>query len=219
MARLYQKNKGNPQAFSPDQCNELHSAIMSKATDLLRVYDLLIDQFRELSMITGWSFDPSVTAAAVQARLSFVKFKSIHGASDQDSKYQIVEAYLDGEAAASDRQAGGSVSVRDQELRISAPPGLLTTADHELLAKHKTELVSLLAPRYEDRERHAIQWESSAPADELDQALERARQEWNEIVLEDPVACEKCGEIDAWWDSWGNRHCKPCEPPRVMPRT
>jgi hypothetical protein len=97
----YQKNNRNPRAFSPEQCNELHAAIMSKRTELLRVYDLLIDQFRELSMIIGWSFDPSVTAAALEARLNFMKFKSLQQAQDQDSKYEIVEAYLDGEAAAS----------------------------------------------------------------------------------------------------------------------
>jgi len=100
---IYQKNKRNPRAFSPEQCNELHSAIASRATDLLRVHEILIEQFRELSMITGWSFDPSVTAAALEARLNFVKFKSLHAQATQgpDTKYQVVEAYLDGEAAAS----------------------------------------------------------------------------------------------------------------------
>lgn len=96
----YSSNERNPRAFSPEECNELHSVITAKAPDLVRVYDLLIDQFRELSMITGWSFDPSVTAAALEARLNFVKFKSMHTATDQDSKYQVLEAYLDGEAAA-----------------------------------------------------------------------------------------------------------------------
>lgn len=97
----YQRNKRDPRAFSPGQCNELHAAIMSKSSELIRVYDVLIDQFRELSMITGWTFDPSVTAAALEARLNFLKFKSIQQATDQDSKYEILGAYLDGEASAS----------------------------------------------------------------------------------------------------------------------
>jgi hypothetical protein len=96
----YDSNQRNPKAFSPKECDAIHNVIISKAADLVRVFDLLIDQFRELSMITGWSFDPSVTAAALEARLWFVKFKSLQAATDQESKYQIVEAYLDGEAAA-----------------------------------------------------------------------------------------------------------------------
>jgi len=80
------------------------------------------------------------------------------------------------------RQTGGSVSVRDQELRIQAPAGLLTPEDHELLAKHKADLMRLLAPSYEEIERSAIQWESSAPAEELDQALDQARREWELIA-------------------------------------
>ena len=98
---VYDKNKRNRNAFSPDQRDQIHAAIMTRKDDLLRVYDVLIDQFRELSMITGWSFDPAVTAAALEARLNFVKFKSLCSASDPDSKSQIIEAYLDGEAAAS----------------------------------------------------------------------------------------------------------------------
>ena len=134
------------------------------------------------------------------------------------------------------RQAGGSVTVRDQELRIKAPPGLLTPADHELLAKHKADLIKLLAPSYEEIERSAIQWESSAPAEELDQALDQARQEWVEQVNADgslswvnpaypdqatwdelepiPDPCQQCDEIKFWWDSWGNAHCERCDPPR-----
>lgn len=100
LLKKYNANKRNPKAFSPDECNNIHDAIMSKKNELIRVYDLLIDQFRELSMITGWAFDPSVTAAAMEARLNFMKFKSLKDATDQDSKYQALEAYLDGEAAA-----------------------------------------------------------------------------------------------------------------------
>jgi hypothetical protein len=99
---IYQeKNQRNPRAFSPEQCDEIHAAIMAKGKELTRVYDVLIDQFRELSMITGWSFDPSVTAAALEARLNFVKFKTLQEATDRQAKYQLIEAYFDGEAAAS----------------------------------------------------------------------------------------------------------------------
>lgn len=98
---VYQKNKRNPNAYSPLQRDEIHAVIMLKRDELLRVYDILIDQFRELSMITGWSFDPAVTAMALEARLNFVKFKSLHASIDNDSKAQLIEAYLDGEGAAS----------------------------------------------------------------------------------------------------------------------
>ena len=113
------------------------------------------------------------------------------------------------------RNAGGSVSVVDQDLEVSAPPGLLDDEDRSLLAKYKHDLVKVLAPSYETQEREAIQWESSAPDDEVAAALELAREEWQEYVLEDPIPCSTCGEIVAWWDSWGNRHCQACDPPRT----
>ena len=99
---IYRKNKRDPHAFSPDQCNELYDAIVAKEADLVHVYDILIDQFRELSMITGWSFDPAITAAALEARLNFIKFKTIQALPERGlgERYQVVEAYLDGGIAA-----------------------------------------------------------------------------------------------------------------------
>lgn len=75
------------------------------------------------------------------------------------------------------RQVGGSVMSDAGELRISAPPGLLSDEDRELLERFKPDLVKIL-PTCQDLERVAIQWESSAPDEELDQALERALVEW-----------------------------------------
>lgn len=35
--------------------------------------------------------------------------------------------------------------------------------------------------------------------------------EWTESV--EPIECEKCRGLSAWWDLWGNLHCMACEPP------
>lgn len=113
------------------------------------------------------------------------------------------------------RQAGGSISVQDQELRIQAPPGLLSTKDRGLLVQYKTDLVKLLAPTHEQREREAIEWESSASDEELDAALDQAQSAWEEAIAL-PPECETCGAIEFWWDSWGDHHCERCDPPRTL---
>lgn len=100
LIRIYQTNRRNPRAFSPEQCSEIHSVILDKKDELLRVHELLGEQFRELATMTGWSFDPMVTGTSLEARLNFVTFKAVCDKSDIDSKYKLVEAYLDGEAAA-----------------------------------------------------------------------------------------------------------------------
>ena len=102
LLKKYHDNKRAPRTFSPQECDEIHAALMAKSAELQRNFDILIDQFRELSMITGWSFDPEITAAALEARLNFVKFKSLCSATDTDSKYKMIEAFLDGESAANE---------------------------------------------------------------------------------------------------------------------
>ena len=98
---IYQKNKRNPKAFSPEQIERIYNCVTSKKDELVQVYETLGDQLRELSTLAGWSFDPHIVAGALEARLNFVTVKSLIAATDTDSKYKLVEAYLDGEAAAS----------------------------------------------------------------------------------------------------------------------
>ncbi len=34
--------------------------------------------------------------------------------------------------------------------------------------------------------------------------------EWDSLPTPEP--CKVCGEVLAWWDMWGTRHCSVCEP-------
>ncbi|MBU4399416.1 MAG: hypothetical protein KKE86_08790 [Planctomycetes bacterium] len=79
------------------------------------------------------------------------------------------------------RQAGGSYFVEAENLRIVAPPGLLTAEHKTVLASAKADLIRLLAPDV-DPERAAIQWVESLSAEEGEVVIEQARREWNEIV-------------------------------------
>ena len=130
------------------------------------------------------------------------------------------------------RNAGGSVWGEDGDLRIEAPVGLLTPEDKSVLTQFKTDLVPLLArPMQLDDpdEREAIVWAETAPAEEVDQALDRALVEYDhivgeELVVEDldqwladntiePISCDDCGGLERWEDIAGGWHCNRCDPP------
>lgn len=98
---ILQKHKRSAQAFTPQDRDALYTHIMSMRADLIEQYDLLGDQFRELSTIIGWSFDPRIVAAALEARLQFAAFKTARYADDTspEEKIKVIEAFFNGEAA------------------------------------------------------------------------------------------------------------------------
>jgi hypothetical protein len=98
---IYSKHNGDPQAFSPEQRNSLYAAIESRKSDLLRCFDLLQEQLRELTLLLGWSFDSRVTAAALTARLNYSTFKALNWDGTDATKLTTIEAYFDAEAATS----------------------------------------------------------------------------------------------------------------------
>lgn len=98
----YTEHKGNPQAFSPDQRDRLYDCISKIRPQLTETFDLLQDQFRELSTIAGWGFDPRLVAAALNTRLNVATFKA-HSWDEQisnESKLRAIESHIDAEAAA-----------------------------------------------------------------------------------------------------------------------
>lgn len=100
LVEIYKSNRGNPKAFSPEQRDRIHACILSKKTELLRVHALLGEQLKELSTLVGWSFDSTIVAAALEARLNFVAFQKYIDSAETEDKYKLIEAYIDGLAAA-----------------------------------------------------------------------------------------------------------------------
>lgn len=102
MIDTYQKNKRDPQAFKPAQRLELFEMIKTNRSELASTYEILQDQFRELSTIAGWSFDPRVVAMTLTARLNFATFKAIPWDETPPADATVlkaVESYLDADAA------------------------------------------------------------------------------------------------------------------------
>lgn len=99
LVKLYQKHKGDPKAFSPEQRKALYDAIEVEKDDLLRVHDALGEQFRELTLLLGWSFDSRITAAAMDARLNYATFRSLNWDESEETKLSAIESFFDAEAA------------------------------------------------------------------------------------------------------------------------
>lgn len=100
LLKIYQDHKRDPRAFSPEQRDVLHGAIISRRDEILAVHDLLQEQFRELTALLGWSFDSTIVGAALDARISFATFRGASSDTSDDSKRSVIESFLDGEAAA-----------------------------------------------------------------------------------------------------------------------
>ena len=101
LLHVYQQHKRNPEAFAPEQRDQLYDFLKQNRTDLIATYDVLQDQFRELATIGGWSFDPRLVSAALSARLNFATFKALPWDDATATKLSAIEAYFDGEADAS----------------------------------------------------------------------------------------------------------------------
>lgn len=98
---IYQKHKGQPNAFSPSDRDILYDAIVPIRKELSDVYDALHEQMKEVTLLLGWTYDTAITAAALTARLSYGAFKSAAWDGSVEDKLKVIEAYLDSEGATS----------------------------------------------------------------------------------------------------------------------
>ena len=62
------------------------------------------------------------------------------------------------------------------------------------------------------------QLETILAGGDQDQADQDDHRRIDETMLVDPVACEKCGSLAAWFDLLDQRHCAKCDPPIVAQR-
>ena len=103
------------------------------------------------------------------------------------------------------RQAGGEVLVEAGDLRVSCQTGILSEEDKQVLTEHKLELIKILPPEPVREATRPERWSNDLTDEE--------NQDLDQFLYEDPVECSECGQIIAWWDAWGVRHCQHCEPP------
>jgi len=121
-------------------------------------------------------------------------------------------------------QAGGTIVVRDQEVRLRLRPGTLTDQDREILAQHKPDLLDMFGTVDVDRttphsgktgvvstSAAAADQDQEPPVEDLDQWLKE-----NTVVL---PPCETCGGSDFWQDLSERWRCTKCEPPIRARRT
>lgn len=95
LLEIYQKHKRNPDAFSPEQREKLYSAIVKIRGELEQTYDALQDQFRELTLLLGWSFDSKITGLSFNTRLLISQFSNASWDGSPEDQKKVLEAYID----------------------------------------------------------------------------------------------------------------------------
>ena len=98
---IYEKHKGNPSCFSPQQRDVIFDAINKIKPELTKIYETLQEQLRELTLLLGWSFDSQITDASLSARVSMATFLAATWDGTDKSKREIIEAYIDSDATLS----------------------------------------------------------------------------------------------------------------------
>ena len=96
--------------------------------------------------------------------------------------------------------SGGTIEVIDGDLRIRVPKGLLSDQDKVVLVERRDQVIRLLEARNTVQELYVS---TKYPT------LCEQNMGWDQAV--EPIPCSKCGEIMAWWDILGGRHCSMCE--------
>ena len=122
------------------------------------------------------------------------------------------------------RQAGGTIAVVGNDLRLRVPKGLLTDDDRRLLAEHKAEIVRLLAEVpviVESPVDAMIEPVVEADLDQHDEAVELttaagmkirfADQDLDDEAVVAPSACSCGNAFLFWFDLVGRHHCSMCE--------
>jgi Zn ribbon nucleic-acid-binding protein len=117
--------------------------------------------------------------------------------------------------------SGGTILVRDQEVRCRVRPGTLTDQDRAILAQHRDDILAMLGAVDVDTipphsGKTGVMSTSAADTDQ-DQANQDVDQ-WLRDNTVEPMECGKCGSLDQWQDLAGGWHCRSCDPPVVAQR-
>jgi len=107
------------------------------------------------------------------------------------------------------RQAGGTIEVVGDDLRLRVPKGLLSSVERLLLAEHKAEIVTLLA--VEAVVETPVEITTTTTVEAVVNSMIEADfdQEFEEIVP--PPPCRQCGSLELWQDFSGSWHCQHCQ--------
>jgi hypothetical protein len=108
------------------------------------------------------------------------------------------------------RQAGGTISILDGDLRLRVPKGLLSPAEQLLLAKNKAAIITLFsAETVIETPVEKITGNMTEPV------VSEHRDQHGDMVLvevDPPAACQQCGSLMLWWDILDGTYCLICEP-------
>ena len=149
------------------------------------------------------------------------------------------------ELLASLDQLGVQLEAQGDRLRFRpqslVPPAMIADIRH-----HKIALLDLVSDRGVERE--AITWEATAPAEEVQAALDVATREWDQLIalaqlvrqlpydpdhedheergpdgwpidsFDPPAPCRMCNTLELWQTVGGDWRCMRCEPPDVSLR-
>lgn len=91
----YADNDGDPRALTPDERHTIYEMVKAKKAMYEVRFTTLEAELKELAVILGWSFDPSILGASFNCRYAIAKLRAATFDDSEDSTLVVCEQFLD----------------------------------------------------------------------------------------------------------------------------
>lgn len=106
MIDRYISNNGDPTSFTPEERDKIYAMIKAKKEFYIDRLRKLETDLRELVLILGWTFDPSILAHCFNSRYSILKFSTSSFDDSTETKKAVIEHFLDAEITSNQVHSG-----------------------------------------------------------------------------------------------------------------
>lgn len=96
---VFQENGRNCDAWSPEVRQRMVDLVERQEAEMVETLEQIDARLTDLINVLGWSFDPNIIGAAIQAKLNIAEFYSITPPKDDGDKRKRVELFFNIDAS------------------------------------------------------------------------------------------------------------------------
>jgi hypothetical protein len=91
----YEASDRDPLVLTPDERDSIYEMVRSDKESFFRLYEQLEEELKELALILGWSFDPSILQHSFNCRYSIARMKGADFDDTDATKAEVCKLFLD----------------------------------------------------------------------------------------------------------------------------
>lgn len=101
LLKRYASNGGDPHALTPEERNKIYGMVKSEKAAYETRFLKLESELRELALILGWTFKPSILSSSFNCRFAITKLRAASFDDSEPAKLEVCERFLDVELTSS----------------------------------------------------------------------------------------------------------------------